>query len=173
MSVRHRYDESIVSLATFLPEIGNGAGPFLVTANWSMVLGVRCTKMARLQCQHAVWFSSSLVQDSTSVMCLLSSISSWSLKTCGAGGVRAQRTLPRRARTAGTSDVSRGVWACPPVREFEHQRVLEKVVLEYWWRTEPTPTIPGVDGYDQLNDDGGDAILLDPRGRRAGGRDRR
>ena len=31
---------------------------------------------------------------------------------------------------------------------------------KYWWRTEQILTVPGADGCDQLDDDGGDATIL-------------
>ena len=35
-----------------------------------------------------------------------------------------------------------------------------EMLLACWWRIEQILTMPGVDRYDQLIDDGGDAILL-------------
>ena len=36
---------------------------------------------------------------------------------------------------------------------------------EYWWCTEQMMTVHGEDGYDQLVDDGGDAMLLNHKGK--------
>ena len=35
-----------------------------------------------------------------------------------------------------------------------------KAFSEFWWRIEQILTISGLDGYDQLNDDGGDTTPL-------------
>jgi adenosylhomocysteinase len=41
-----------------------------------------------------------------------------------------------------------------------------KTFLEYWWCNKQMMTVPGEDGYDQLVDDGGNAMLLDHKGKK-------
>ena len=101
-----------------------GSAQHVITRDmFQLVTVVVISCSLRLQCQHAVWLSSSLVQGSTSVqsfpvvLLFMQPSELWSWRSLEA-------SHPCRARLAGTCDVSWGIWASQAVRGLEHQRVL-------------------------------------------------